>query len=190
MTSMDFVVLMVRFRTLIYCFVDELLGYVTSSSPQMNIRNHLRCLFERGKDIVWSGSRPDWENRANKSLLQFHFSLTLNQVYLRGEVSRKLVCCSTVRPISDGSECRFFLRSCTSHDVSSDDNNLHSASFLWNSESRLTLKVEEAGTFETSVNICYATRRHIPEGSILVNHHHGNLRSERRSLVGTLWIAG
>ena len=86
MTCLDFGLLMVLSSTQIFCFIDELLAYVSSSNPQMNISSHLLCSLEGG--IFWGAT-------AKKGLLQFLFRLILNKVYLAGDVSRKLVVCST-----------------------------------------------------------------------------------------------
>ena len=90
------------------------------------------------------------------------------------------------RPILDGSECRFSFGH--THRMTSvlTITTYTALCFPEKAESRFTQEVEEARTFETSVNIYCTTWRHIPEDSILDNHYHVNLRSERRSLVGTL----
>ena len=63
MTCLDFVLLMIRSRTRIFCFVHERLGYVTSNIAQKNIRSHLRCSLEGGKDTVGSSSRAVWSRQ-------------------------------------------------------------------------------------------------------------------------------
>jgi hypothetical protein len=62
-TCLDFVLLMIRSRTRIFCFVHERLGYVTSNIAQKNIRSHLRCSLEGGKDTVGSSSRAVWSRQ-------------------------------------------------------------------------------------------------------------------------------
>ena len=104
MTCLHSVLLMVRSRTRIFCFVDKLLGYVTSSIPQMNtpVRRLLWCSLEGGRE-GYCGERQlccmeqtaGLRDSSQKELSAIHFSLILNEVFLEGEVSRKLVVCFT-----------------------------------------------------------------------------------------------
>jgi hypothetical protein len=67
----------------------------------MNIRSNLRCSLEG--EILWGAaamlhgadSRTDRVKPKRASAPQFQFNLILNKVYLKGEVSRKLVVCFT-----------------------------------------------------------------------------------------------